>query len=372
MQTMITSQDNRLAWLALYMIPGLGNAVLKRLIETFGDPETVFAADRTELMHIEGMRRDIAGKITHRALDTEAEGEIRKAEQCNARILVYTDTSYPAFLREIYNPPMVLYVRGKEIPLQKTLISVVGSRNPTHYGRKAAEKIALGLARRGVGVVSGLARGIDAAAHSGCLMGDGFTIGVLGTGIDVVYPESNRALFRRIEENGAIVSEFPTGTPPEPKNFPIRNRIISGLSRGTVVVEATRNSGSLITASSALDQGRDVFAVPGSIDSFKSTGSHFLIKQGAKLIENADDILAEFGFFGRVALEKSVPTNPDGTPREMDEFEKKVYEIIGDYPVHMDDIVRMGNMDAGKVAGILMKMELEGMVRQLPGRMFVR
>ncbi|MCF8145491.1 MAG: DNA-processing protein DprA [Deltaproteobacteria bacterium] len=369
---MSTSQENRLAWLALYMIPGLGNAVIKRLIETYGDPETVFQADTPDLMRIEGMRRDIAAKIKHRALDTKAEGEIRKAEEVNARILVYSDPSYPVFLREIYNPPMVLYIRGKEIPLQKTLISVVGSRNPTHYGRKAAEKIASGLALRGAGVVSGLAKGIDAAAHNGCLMGKGFTIGVLGTGIDVVYPESNRALFERIEENGAIVSEFPIGTPPEPRNFPIRNRIISGLSRGTVVVEATRNSGSLITASSALEQGREVFAVPGSIDSFKSTGSHFLIKQGAKLIENADDILAEFGFLGRSDAEKPVPKNPDGTLREMTEFEKKIYEIIGDYPVHMDDIVRMGNMDAGKVAGILMKMELEGIVRQLPGRMFVR
>jgi DNA processing protein len=369
---MSASQDNRLAWLALYMIPGLGNAVLKRLIETFGDPETVFEAGAAELTRIEGMRRDIAAKITNRALDREAEGEIRKAEQSNVRILVYTDPSYPVFLREIYNPPMVLFVRGKEIPLDMTFIGVVGSRNPTHYGRKAAEKIALGLARRGAGVVSGLARGIDAAAHTGCLMGNGFTIGVLGTGIDVVYPESNKALFQRIEDKGAIVSEFLTGTPPEPRNFPIRNRIISGLSRGTVVVEATRNSGSLITASLALEQGRDVFAVPGSIDSFKSTGSHLLIKQGAKLIENADDILAEFGFFGRGVAEKSALTNPDGTPRDMNEFEKKVYETIGDYPIHMDDIVRLGNMDAGKVAGILMKMELEGIVRQLPGRMFVR
>jgi len=369
---MSTPQDNRLAWLALYMIPGLGNAVLKRLIETFGDPETVFGVGTTELMGIEGMRRDIAQKIAHRALDTEAEGEIRKAEQCHARILVYTDPSYPPLLKEIYNPPMVLYVRGKEVPLQKTLVSVVGSRNPTHYGRKAAEKIALGLAKRGAGVVSGLARGIDAAAHSGCLMGNGFTIGVLGTGIDVVYPESNRVLFGRMEENGAILSEFPTGTHPEPKNFPIRNRIISGLSKGTVVVEATRNSGSLITASLALEQCREVFAVPGSIDSFKSTGSHFLIKQGAKLIENADDILAEFGLFGRAGAGKSVPTNPDGTPRDMNEFERKLFEIVGDYPVHMDDIARQANMDAGNVAAILMKMELEGIVRQLPGRLFVR
>jgi len=365
-------KDNRLAWLALYMIPGLGNILIKRLIEKFGDPKKVLGAGMPELMNVEGMRKDIARIITNRGLDTKAQNELRKVERCNSRILVYTDPSYPAFLREIHNPPMVLFVKGKEIPLEKTFIGVVGSRNPTHYGLKAAENIALGLARRGAGVVSGLARGIDTAAHRGCLRGKGFTIGVVGTGIDVVYPASNKTLFRQIEENGAIVSEFLTGTPPEPKNFPIRNRIISGLSRGTAVVEATRNSGSLITASLALDQGREVFAVPGSIDSFKSTGTHFLIKQGAKLIENADDILDEFGFVGKGTVGKSVPRNPDGKPRDMDELERKVYDIIGDYPIHMDDIIRQGNIDAGKAAGILMKMELEGIVKQLPGRMFVR
>ncbi len=368
----VLSDKDILAWLALYLIPGLGNALIKRLIDRFGDPETVFEAGMTELMHVEGMRREVAGKIARRTLDKEAADEIRKAQHSRARIVVYTDPSYPALLREIHNPPMVLFVKGREIPHDKTFIGVVGSRNPTHYGRKAAEKIALGLARRGAGVASGLARGIDAAAHKGCLMGNSFTIGVLGTGIDVVYPPSNKGLFSQIEEKGAIMSEFPMGTPPEPRNFPIRNRIISGLSRGIAVVEATRKSGSLITASLALDQGRDVFAVPGSIDSFKSTGTHFLIKQGAKLIENADDILCEFGFVGKGAAGTTSPKNPDGSPREMDAFDAKVYELIGDYPVHIDDIIRLGNLDAGKVAGVLMKMELEGIVKQLPGRMFVR
>jgi len=366
------NDTNRLTWLALYLIPGLGNAVIKRLVDHFGEPQAVLEAGVPDLMNVEGMRLEIAEKITQRALDREAADELRKAQQCHARILAYSDPSYPAFLREIHNPPMVLFVKGREIPLEKTFIGVVGSRNPTHYGRKAAEKIALGLARRGAGVVSGLARGIDAAAHRGCVTGNGFTIGVLGTGIDVVYPSSNRALFLQIEEKGAIVSEFPIGTPPEPRNFPIRNRIISGLSRGTVVVEATRKSGSLITASLALDQGRDVFAVPGSIDSFKSTGTHFLIKQGAKLIENAEDILCEFGFVGKGVAGTVIPRNPDGTFRDMDPLERKIYEVIGDYPVHMDDIVRLANMEAGKVAGILMRMELEGIVKQLPGRMFVR
>ncbi len=368
----MNAHDKKIAWLSLYLIPGLGNTVLKRLIERLGEPEAVFEAGLAELMNVEGMRRDIAKKIMARSLSTEAEEELRNAERCHARIIAYTDPSYPAFLREIYNPPILLYARGREIPLAQTFVGVVGSRNPTHYGRKAAEAIAFGLARRGAGVVSGLARGIDSAAHRGCVRGNGFTIAVVGTGIDVVYPSSNKDLFKQIKANGVIISEFPIGTPPEPKNFPIRNRIISGLSRGTVVVEATRNSGSLITASLALDQGRDVFAVPGSIDSFKSTGTHFLIKQGAKLIENADDILDEFGFAGKGTAGRGIPGDTGATHQDMDEFEKKVYEIIGDYPMHMDNIVRLGKMEVGKVAGILMKMELEGTVKQLPGKMFVR
>ena len=368
----MNTHDKKIAWLSLYLIPGLGNTVLKRLIEKLGDPEAVFEADLAELMNVEGLRRDIAKKIMNRSLSTEAEEELRNAEKCHARIIAYTDPSYPVFLREIYNPPILLYAKGREIPLAQTFVGVVGSRNPTHYGRKASETIAFGLASRGAGVVSGLAKGIDSAAHRGCLRGNGFTIAVVGTGIDVVYPASNKELFKQIEANGVIVSEFPIGTHPEPKNFPIRNRIISGLSRGTVVVEATRNSGSLITASLALDQGRDVFAVPGSIDSFKSTGTHFLIKQGAKLIENADDILDEFGFAGKGTVGRGIPGDTGAPDRDMDEFEKKVYEIIGDYPMHMDNIVRLGKMEVGKVAGILMKMELEGTVKQLPGKMFVR
>ncbi|HDZ90729.1 MAG TPA: DNA-protecting protein DprA, partial [Deltaproteobacteria bacterium] len=285
----MNKRDKKITWLSLSMIPGLGSALLKRLVQEFGDAGAVFRADLQALMKVAGMRRDIAGKIVKRSLVKEAEEELRNAENAGSRIITYTDSSYPPLLREIHNPPMVLYTRGGGVPPGLTLVSVVGSRNPTHYGRKAAEAIASGLAKRGVGVVSGLARGIDSAAHMGCLMGKGLTVAVMGTGIDVVYPRSNRELFRRIETEGVIITEFPVGTPPEPKNFPIRNRIISGLSRGTLVVEATKRSGSLITASLALDQGREVFAVPGSIDSFKSTGTHLLIKRGeAKLVENAE------------------------------------------------------------------------------------
>ncbi len=366
------SSDEICAWLALYLIPGLGNTVLKRLLGVFGQPEDIFRAGLSELQSIEGVRRDVAEEILKRRFVPEAEKELRKAERLDARVVAYTDPSYPGLLREIDSPPMVIYIKGKDIPSDKTFVAMVGSRNPTHYGIKAAQKIGIGLSRRGAGVVSGLARGIDAASHIGCLRGGGFTIAVLGTGIDRIYPSINKSLSEEIAETGAVISEFPMGTPPEPRNFPIRNRIISGLSRGVVVVEATKKSGSLITASCALDQGREVFAVPGSIDSFKSTGTHFLIKQGAKLVENADDILEEFGYTGKASYGGEGLSVPPPGPMDMDESETRIYEIIGDYPIHIDQIVRMGEMDAGRVSSILMRMELMGMVQQLPGKMFVR
>jgi DNA processing protein len=366
------SSDERCAWLALCLIPGLGNTVIKRLLGVFGHPEDIFKAGLSELRSVEGVRRDVAHEILKRRFAPDAEKELREVERLNARIITFADPSYPKLLREIDPPPMLLYIKGKDMPLDKTFVAVVGSRNPTHYGIKAAQKIGMGLARRGAGVVSGLARGIDSASHIGCLRGGGFTIAVLGTGIDRIYPAMNKRLSEEIAEDGAVISEFPMGTPPEPKNFPIRNRIISGLSRGVAVVEATKKSGSLITASCALDQGREVFAVPGSIDSFKSTGTHFLIKQGAKLVENADDILEEFGFRDKGIYEGGDFGAPSVTPMDMDESEKKIYDIIGDYPIHIDQIVRMGEIEPGQVSSILMKMELMGMVQQLPGKMFVR
>jgi len=354
------------------MIPGLGNKAFKNLIARFETPEAVFEADIDKLSEVEGVHEKIVHKIVHRQWALDPEEEIRKVKKCNARIITFKDNSYPKLLRQIHNPPMLIYVKGKDVPINQTFIGLVGSRNATHYGLKAAEKIAMGLAIRGVGVVSGLARGIDSAAHMGCLREGGFTVAVLGTGIDILYPPTNKVLLERILENGAIVSEFPMGSPPEPKNFPIRNRIISGLSRGIAVVEATKKSGSLITASCALDQNREVFAVPGSIESFKSTGTHFLIKQGAKLIENADDILEEFGFYNRHPEGSNSLRGASGIPLDMSVSEKKIYEVIGDYPMHIDQIGRLAGMDASEVLSTLMKMELKGMIKQLLGKMFVK
>jgi len=369
-ETVHTSTEKIYDMLGLHLIPGLGNIACKNLLDKFGNPKNVFQASISALMEVEGVRNKAAQNIINREYTTDPLQVLDKAEKCDARIITYSDPAYPQILKEIHDPPIILYIKGNDIPHNLTLIAMVGSRIPTPYGIKVAEKIGQGLARRGLGVVSGMARGADSAAHWGCLGGRGFTIAVLGTGIDVIYPKSNKKLFQKIIDKGAVISEFPLGTPPEPKNFPIRNRIISGLSRGVVVVEATKRSGSLITASLALEQGREVFAVPGSINSFKSTGCHFLIKQGARLIENSDDILDELGLNYEYA--PKTDTFKDAPPSPIDQSEKPIYDIIGDYPIHIDQITRQGNFEPGEISSILMKMELKGVIKQLPGKMFVR
>jgi DNA processing protein len=362
--------DSRVDWLALHLVPGLGNVAFKKLLERFGDPAEVFRARAADLARVEGLRKQAVEGIVQRRFSQDPQSVLRELEKHEARIVVFPDPGYPEPLRDIHDPPMVLYTKGLDMPGKATFVGMVGSRNPTPYGVKTAENLAQGLARRGLGVVSGLARGIDSAAHWGCVEGRGFSVGVMGTGIDSIYPPSNKKLFEVMIEKGAVITEFPLKTPPEPKNFPIRNRLISALSRGVIVVEATMKSGSLITASVALEQGREVFAVPGSVHSFKSKGCHFLIKQGAKLVENADDVLDELGLNYAYASKKDSFTEPALPPLE--ENEKKVYELLGDYPVHIDDIVREGNMDPGTASAVLMRMELKGIVRQLPGKLFVR
>lgn len=362
--------DKRYLWLALHMIQGLGNIAMKKLLDRFQEPEQIFQASMAELSEVDGIKEDIARLIIEKRYSGDPEKELKKAEDQGIRLLTYYDPAYPVLLREIYDPPMVLFIKGNDIPNNRTFISVVGSRNATSYGQKAAEKIGQGLARRGLGVVSGMARGIDSSSHWGCLEGKGFTIAVLGTGADVIYPVSNRKLYEQISIKGAIISEFPMGAPPVPNNFPMRNRIISGLSRGTVIVEATKNSGSLITAALALEQGRELFAVPGSINSFKSIGCHYLIKQGAGLVENADDILEALGM--NYPYVPKTDTFKETPVVAMDEAETALYNIIGDYPLHIDQIARDGDMEPGEVSSLLMKMELKGVIRQLPGKVFVR
>lgn len=364
------STHERVMWLALHLVPGLGNVAFRNLLKRFGTPMEILERDVAELMEVDGLRQETAQNIAHKVFTIDPVKTFQEVERVGARILLYSDPLYPPLLKEIHDPPMILYVKGQDIPLNHSFVAVVGSRNPTSYGLKAAENLGQGLARRGLGVVSGMARGIDCAAHWGCLGGRGFTIAVMGTGIDRIYPESNEKLYHQIVEKGAVITEFPPNTPPEPKNFPIRNRIISGLGKGVAVVEATMKSGSLITASLALEQGREIFAVPGSIASFKSTGCHFLIKQGARLIENSDDILDELGL--NYSHVPKTDTFKETRHPPMEESERAVYDLIGDYPIHIDEIARQGNLAPGQVSGTLMKMELKGVIRQLPGKMFVR
>ncbi|MFC1840701.1 DNA-processing protein DprA [Thermodesulfobacteriota bacterium] len=361
--------DKRCSWIALSSVQGLGSVTIKNLLTKFGDPDEIFKASISEISRVDGIRKEIAENIVDKKYDIDPAAELKRVEKHGARIVTFHDSEYPPHLREIHDPPVLLYVKGKTIP-DMNFVAIVGSRNATHYGLKAAEELAQGIARRGLGIVSGMAMGIDAASHWGCLTGKGFTVAVLGSGLDKIYPAKNRKLYNKIIEYGAVISEFPLGTSPSPPHFPKRNRIISGLSRGVVVVEATKNSGSLITASLALEQGRDVFAVPGSIKSFKSRGCHFLIKQGAMLAENSDDIMEGLGFNYPGMVKTDRLLEKEFSP--MNDTEKKVYEILGEYPLHIDEIKMKGNFSTGDLSGILTKMELKGIVKQLPGKMFVR
>ena len=363
------SSERIVTWIALKMIPNLGNITYRRLLDRFGDPETVFRATLDDLREVEGLRLPTAKSIVAQAWEGDPEAELAKLKMSGARLITCFDPSYPKDLKEIHDPPPLLYLKGNSIPQNKIVIAVVGSRNPTHYGLKITEEICQSLAMRNIVIASGMARGIDSAAHWGCLKGNGHTVAVWGSGIDIIYPKSNIRLCNDIINKGSVITEFPLGTPPEAKNFPMRNRIISGLSKGVVVVEASKRSGSLITASLALEQGREVLAVPGSIESFKSTGTHFLIKQGAKLVENADDILQELGL--NFPYSKDGDKNKEVTLPPMEEDEKLIYDILCYYPLHIDDITKHSAMDSSQVAGLLTSLELKGAIKQLPGKMFL-
>jgi len=373
MQANIRSKNNDeiFEWLCLYLVEGLGNVGAHCLLKTFGNPATIFSAKQKELAEVRELNQGALRNIVDKKFSIDPQKEMKRVDEVGGRIIPFNSTEYPRYLKEIHDPPIILYAKGLPIPSDLPFVAIVGSRNPTHYGRKVAAQLGKDIAEAGVGVVSGMARGIDSAAQWGCIKGKGFSIGVIGTGLDVIYPAVNRKLFENVWEQGVVISEFPMKTPPEPRNFPIRNRLISGISRGVVVVEATKKSGSLITASQALDQGREVFAVPGSIFSGRSAGTHYLIKQGAKLVETVRDILEEI--VPKATLNLRVGDQPySETVPAMSEIEERVYASLSDYPKHIDVLVRELDLDAGQLSGILLNMELVGLVKQLPGKMFVR
>lgn len=291
-----------------------------------------------------------------------AKKELNKAEKEKVKIVFIRDKEFPEKLKTISYPPLFLYVKG-EFLQDKNLIAIIGSRKPTSYGKEVAYKFSKKLAENDIGIVSGLARGIDSISHTGALDGNGYTIGVLGCGIDIVYPAENRELFEKIVKNGgAIISEFPFGTKPKKENFPMRNRIISGLCEGIIIIEAGRKSGTLITAKWALNQGREIFAIPGSIFSSQSEGTHYLIKEGANVITSPEEILAYFGWRKEVNLMK--------TEKEVEvtEEEKEILSLLSSYPQHVEEIFAKLNKPPFEVLSILTELELKGLVENLPGK----
>ncbi|MGD8720600.1 MAG: DNA-processing protein DprA, partial [Desulfobacterales bacterium] len=335
-------------------------------------PERAFQAAEQDFQVIEGMNQALVGRIKTHRLHPSVRHDMALAAQKGVRIVTMTDPDYPALLLQIPDPPPFLYVRGK-LESQCKAVAVVGSRIATRYGLSMAARLSAELAACGVTVVSGMARGIDTAAHEGALQSGGRTVAVLGSGLEKVYPAENRKLFQTIVRNGAVLSEFPMLTKPEPHNFPIRNRIISGMSYGTVIVEASKKSGSLITARLAAEQNREVFAVPGSVQSFKSIGTHTLIKQGAKLVENAQDVLEEIAgpLFEGIRLDDRPPPTKKEPPALTTE-EAIVCGALEPYPIHIDDLGRKLSMAPGKLASILLQLELNGFVEQSPGNFFTR
>lgn len=367
-------------WFALKDVPGVGNFVFKRLLDRFGDPQAVFQADPAALAEVEGVGGRIAGAIRRYRLTDAVKREMDLAAAHGCRIHTLVDAAYPALLREISDPPPFLYARGRLCPMENS-IAVVGSRNATSYGLSMARRLGADLAALGLPVVSGMARGVDTAAHEGALSAGGVTVAVLGCGLGVIYPPENRGLFDRITEAGAVISELPIMEPPNTYNFPARNRIIAGMTLGTVVVEAARQSGSLITARLAAEQGREVFAVPGSIHSQKSTGAHNLLKQGAKLVTGVDDVVEEFYHLRQRFASQNQPENPAdtrtpppnasaGPAAGLSDAENRLLGLLDAYPVHMDELCDRSGLESGKIAGILLTLELKGMIVSHPGKYF--
>src|SRR2546422_429311 len=372
-------------WVALNMTPGIGPRAAAKLLERFGSAEAVYGATRVELEKCR-LLPEAVDSIIARDMHTEAEGEIENVRKLGGDILVLDDGVYPSLLREIYDPPIALYVKGAWSEcLDQPCVAIVGSRKCSTYGQNAALMLARDLGQRGVTVVSGFARGIDAAAHRGAIEGGGRTVAVLGTGIDEVYPRDHRKLADEIlERGGALVSQFPLATPPVSENFPYRNRIISGLSLGVVVVEAAESSGSLITARLAIEQNREVFAVPGNITSRNSFGTNYLIKgAGAKLVQQWQDIAAELPPqiaaklfpppLGQKKKEKSLADQLALVPQGLSGFEQSVFKLLSaDNPAHIDVLVDQSRLTISDLTAALLTLEMRDLVRALPGKCFVR
>ncbi len=361
-------KTDRDALLVLNAISGLGNRRTLELIQHFGSPQKVFGAFGNGALRSLGLPEQLILNIESFDAEDFLKVEERHLLTHGVRVITIQDEDYPARLKEIADAPIVFYVQGKVPERLDCALAVVGSRNPTIYGLQMAEQFACELAELGVPIVSGLARGIDAAAHRGCLRAGGETVGVLGCGLDIVYPRENTSLFQAIREKGCIISEFPFGTPPVAYNFPRRNRIVSGLSLGVLVVEANLKSGALITSDFALEQGREVFAIPGRVDSPLSQGPHAIIRQGAKLVLSVDDILEELPV--KVVRSDGAVVKPSDEPSALDNEEKELFDIIKEGQSSLESLqMKTGFSPSGLMAPLL-KLQLKKIVRELPGKIY--
>jgi len=365
--------EAREALVALNLIGNVGPVRVRQLLERFADAPAILGASRERLLQVRGIGEETAGAIAAWEKTVDLKGELKRIEEFGCRIITQADAEYPELLRQIYDPPIVLYVRGELLPKDKNSVAMVGSRMTTHYGIEIARKLAYQLAYLGVTVVSGGARGIDSAAHQGALSAQGRTVAVLGTGINLVWPPENKELYERITANGALITQFPFNRPGDKQSFPIRNRIVAGMTLGTVVVEANLTSGALITANFANEYGRQVFAVPGRIDSPRSKGCHDLIKKGAKLCEGAEDILTEFEYLFPPSNKPASPVETGTLPAlELSENEQKVYDTLSEEQLSIDEVIRKSGLPASATSVALLSLEMKRIVRQLPGKLFVR
>ena len=378
------SKEDELHWLALCLVPGLGTRKAGQLIGKYRSPHAIFRTSRSEL-EAAGLAGSVAQTIASGCTFEDAVEQQQKMLESGARLVPISDAAYPARLLEIFDPPIALFARGRVELLQAILLGVVGTRRPTAYGTAAAERLAADLAQAGLAIASGMARGIDTAAHRAALDVGGDTIAVFGCGVDLVYPAENRKLASEIAGKGLIVSEFPMGAPAYPQNFPIRNRIISGIGVGVLVIEGAQYSGSAITAKMALEQQREVFAVPGNITSKMSWGPNLLIKQGAKLVQEWNDVLVELPTDTRRALiakaqarlgvmSLEINDEPASLPPELGAASRQILsKLRADAPTHMDQLLESSDtLTSSEVIAALFELELLGLARQLPGKNFVK
>jgi DNA processing protein len=361
--------QDREAYIVLNMIEGLGPVSVRRLIDTLGSPKAILEADCEALMEARGVGEKLALKILAGRDGLDAGDETARAAESGARIITPLDEEYPNVLKTIHDPPLALYVKGRLLPKDAKALAIVGSRAASHYGLSASDRLAYQLTQVGFTVVSGLARGTDTAAHMGALKGKGRTIAVLGGALDCLYPPENAELAGKIAKNGAVISEYPMGRQADRMTFPYRNRIISGLSMGVVLIESALKGGSMHTTEAAMEQGRTVFALPGRIDTPGAKGPHMLIKNGAKLVESIDDILEEYEFLlpaEELEIPPAVPAARPDVPMNAQEI--RVVEALWQEPMDIDTLVREVDLPAHELSGILLGLEMKRVIRTLPGR----